>query len=42
MTTNRYLEAIKRLLSAEGYFRSPQRVDRRESEPQVQKDKSKS
>jgi len=41
MTTNRYLEALKRLLSAETYFRSRQRTEKRESEPPVPEDKSK-
>ncbi len=33
MTTNRYLEALKRLLRAETYFRSRHKAEKREQEP---------
>jgi hypothetical protein len=41
MTTNRYLEALKRLLRAETYFRSRQKAEKGEPEPPVPEDKSK-
>ena len=41
MTNNRYLEAIKRLLSAETYFRSRHKAEKREPQPPPPEDKSK-
>ncbi|HUO37310.1 MAG TPA: hypothetical protein VMU34_05455 [Mycobacterium sp.] len=41
MTTNRYLEALKRLLRAETYFRSRQQAQKPEPEPPAPEDKSK-
>ena len=41
MTNNRYLEAIKRLLRAETYFRSRQEAEKREPESPAPEDKSK-
>ena len=39
--TNRYLEAIKRLLKAETYFRSRQQAEEREPESPAPEDKLK-
>ncbi|MDH6245706.1 hypothetical protein [Mycobacterium sp. OTB74] len=39
--TNRYLETIKRLLSAEAYFRSLEMVEKREAQPPAREEKSK-
>ncbi|WP_272888012.1 hypothetical protein [Candidatus Mycolicibacterium alkanivorans] len=41
MTTNRYLEALKRLLSAETYFRSRRETEKHEPEPPAPEDKPK-
>ena len=41
MASDRYLETIKRLLSAETYFRSLQKAETREPEPLAPEDKSK-
>jgi len=41
MTTNRYLEALKRLLRSETYFRWRQEAKKRELEPPAPEDKSK-
>ena len=41
MASNRYLEAIKRLLSSETYFGSRQKAEKREPEPPAPEDKSK-
>ncbi|HYB39001.1 MAG TPA: hypothetical protein VEF72_26910 [Mycobacterium sp.] len=41
MTTNRYLEAIRRLLRAETYFRSRQKAEKPEPELPAPEDKSK-
>ncbi len=41
MTTNRFLEAIKRLLSAETYFRSRKETGKHEPEPPAPEDKQK-
>ena len=41
MASDRYLETIKRLLSAETYFRSRQKAETREPEPLAPEDKSK-
>jgi hypothetical protein len=39
MANNRYLEVIKRLLSAETYFRSRQEAKERQSEREVPEEK---
>jgi len=41
MASNRYLEAIKRLLSAETYFRLHQKAEKREPKPPAPEDKPK-
>ena len=41
MTNNRYLEAIKRLLRSETYFRSRQQAKEREPEHPAPEDNSK-
>lgn len=41
MTTNRYLEALKRLLRSETYFRSRQEAKEREPQHPAPKDKPK-
>jgi hypothetical protein len=41
MTTNRYLEALKRLLRAETYFRSRQQAQKHEPKSPAPEDKPK-